>query len=102
MMPPASRYRKTGETRITPAPARGETEDRMWLRRGITANLRRHARPDAGLDVAFIRTSLGRDAAEVRSELCRMRDDHLVVCYEAGDGRNRTTRWYLTDPGARR
>jgi hypothetical protein len=74
----------------------------MWLRRGITASLRLHARPDDGLDVGFIRTSLGRDAAEVRSELCRMRDDHLVARYEAGSGRTRTTRWYLTDLGARR
>jgi hypothetical protein len=88
--------------RISPRPVRGQSEDTMWLRRGITASLRLHARPDNGLDVAFIRLSLGRTAQEVSAELARMRHEHLVACYEAGDGRNRRTRWYLTPLGASR
>ena len=71
----------------------------MWLRRGITANLRLHARPGDGLDTGFIRTSLGRPAGDVDAELRQMRDDGLVERYEAGAGR---ACWYLTPRGARR
>ena len=88
--------------RITPKPPRGQDEDTFWLRRCITANLRLHASPAGGLDATFIRVSLGRTEQEVSGELRRMRDEGLAACYEAGDGRGRRTRWYLTVRGARR
>lgn len=71
------------------------SEDRAWLRRFVTSNLKLHARPDAGLTAADIATAIGRTTQEVGGELQRMRSEGLVHRYEAGDGRNRRVRWYL-------
>ncbi len=77
----------------------GRQDDADWLRRFITANLKLCARPDAGLTAAEIGVSIGQPAQVVDHELHRMRDEGLVARYEAGDGRNRRTRWHLPERG---
>jgi hypothetical protein len=75
-----------------------EPTDKEWLRRFITANLKLHGRPDAGLTAAEIGVSIGQPTQKVDHELHQMRAEGLVARYEAGDGRNRRTRWHLPDP----
>ena len=75
-----------------------EITDGQWLRRFLLAHLKLYARPDSGLTAAEIGASIGQPARKVDHELHQMRGEGLAARYEAGDGRNRRTRWYLPDP----